>query len=317
VQADSELELDESEFAMNRDNSDILTVERYIPADAEIVRLRQIMDDPASHFLPTLKMGGDVMFYAGPQDLAPELASLFTFPANILRKRQEEGAEDDRIAKRQRVEAVEEPEDDRRVSVVPSAHDFPGAEDSGFFAGDQTMEPDMPDFEDVPMVTPTRSQRVRSPSLAPSRAESIAREIQNQRSTGDHMLAMFEKDATAESQSQIQSTPTKSLISEPVSKTSAGYSKNTGMAMGLLRREIEAIEEEDKVVGLAQIADKVCLLFYLYNKADDKASKRAASALFFELLVLGTRDAIKLDQKTAFGDIDIRAKDKLFAEIAA
>lgn len=244
---------------MNQDNSDILTSERYIPADAEIVRLREIMDDPASHFLPTLKMGGDVMFYAGPQDLAPELASLFTFPANILRKRQEEGAEDDRIAKRQRVEPVEEPEDVRRVSVVPSAHGFPGAEDSGFFAGDQTIEPDMPlpDFEDVPMVTPTRSQRVRSPSLAPSRAESIAREIQNQRSTGDHMLAMFEKDATAESQSQIQSTPTKSLISEPVSKSSAGYSKNTGMAMGLLRREIEAIEDEDKVIGLAQIADKV------------------------------------------------------------
>ena len=89
MQADSELELDESEFAMNRDNSDILTAERYIPANAEIVRLREIMDDPASHFLPTLKMNGDVMFYAGPQDLAPELASLFTFPANILRKRHE------------------------------------------------------------------------------------------------------------------------------------------------------------------------------------------------------------------------------------
>lgn len=53
------------------------------------------------------------------------------------------------------------------------------------------------------------------------------------------------------------------------------------------------------------------------NKADMQASKRAASAFFFELLVLGTRDAIKLDQKIAFGDIDIRAKDKLFAEIAA
>jgi len=33
--------------------------------------------------------------------------------------------------------------------------------------------------------------------------------------------------------------------------------------------------------------------------------------------VLGTRDAIKLDQKEAFGDVDIRAKEKLFAEIAA
>ena len=48
---------------------------------------------------------------------------------------------------------------------------------------------------------------------------------------------------------------------------------------------------------------------------DEQASKRAASAFFFELLVLGTRDTIKLDQKEAFGDVEIRAKDKLFAEI--
>lgn len=49
--------------------------------------------------------------------------------------------------------------------------------------------------------------------------------------------------------------------------------------------------------------------------ADVQASKRAASAFFFELLVLGTRDAIKLEQREAFGDVEIRAKDKLFAEI--
>jgi len=259
VQADSELELDESEFAMNRDNSDILTVERYIPADAEIVRLREIMDDPAAHFLPSLKMGGENMFYAGPQDLAPELAELFTFPANILRKRQEEAVDDDRLAKRQRVEEVVDPvEAGRREHLTPSARGFPDVgEDSGFFP-DPTMEPDMPHHDELPIVTPTRP-RGRSPSLAPSMAESFVREIQNQRSSGDHMLAMFEKDATAESQSQVQATPTKSLVSEPVSRTSAGYSKNTGMAMGLLRREIEAIEEEDKVIGLARIADKVRL----------------------------------------------------------
>jgi chromatin segregation and condensation protein Rec8/ScpA/Scc1 (kleisin family) len=48
---------------------------------------------------------------------------------------------------------------------------------------------------------------------------------------------------------------------------------------------------------------------------DDQASRRAASAFFFELLVLGTRDTIKLDQSEAFGDVEIRAKDKLFAEV--
>jgi len=269
VQADSELELDESEFAMNRDNSDILSEERYIPADPEMVRLQQIMDDPAAHFLPNLKIGGENMFYAGPQDLAPELAGLFTFPTNILRKRPEEGAQDDRLAKRPRiateeqVDEVDLPEAARRESAVPSARDifdFPGGgEDSGYFAPDQPMN-----FEEVPEVVTPRQQRTRDPSLAPSRAESVAREVQFQQNSGDHMLSMFEKEVAAEGQSQTQSqsqqTPTKSLVSEPVSKTSSGYSKNTGMAMGLLRRELEAIEEEDKVVGLAKIAEQVCYL---------------------------------------------------------
>jgi cohesin complex subunit SCC1 len=267
VQADSELELDESEFAMNRDNSDILTAERYVPADPEVVRLREIMDDPAGHFLPSLKMDGDIMFYAGPQDLAPELAGLFTFPSNILRKRPEEGAQDERLAKRPRVEE----EDDnalealRRDSTVHSARDgfFPEM-DSGLVP-DQPMDDwNIPGPDAVDLVTPTRP-RVRSPSLAPSNAESFVREVQNQRSTGDHLLAMFEKDISADTQSQSQqlNTPSKSIISEPISKTSSGYSKNTGMAMGLLRREIEAIEEEDKVVGLAKIADKVCHLLLM------------------------------------------------------
>jgi cohesin complex subunit SCC1 len=274
VQADSELELDESEFAMNRDNSDILAEERYIPADPEIVRLQQIMDDPAGHFLPNLKVGGENMFYAGPQDLAPELAGLFTFPTNILRKRQEEGAQDDRLAKRPRID-TQEPDNEqvdpvefaRRDSLAPSARenfDFPGGgEDSGFFAPDQPMDPE----EIHDQVTPT-GQRTRDPSLAPSRAESVVREFQFQQNTGDHMLSMFEKEVAtesqAQSQSQVQQSPSKSMISEPMSKTSSGYSKNTGMAMGLLRRELEAIEEEDKVISLAKIADKVRPLFKVH-----------------------------------------------------
>lgn len=48
-----------------------------------------------------------------------------------------------------------------------------------------------------------------------------------------------------------------------------------------------------------------------------QASKRAASAFFFELLVLGTQDAIKLAQPQAFGDVEIRAKEKLFEDIRA
>lgn len=43
-----------------------------------------------------------------------------------------------------------------------------------------------------------------------------------------------------------------------------------------------------------------------------QASRRAASSFFFELLVLGTRDCIKLSQAGPFENIEIRAKDRLW-----
>jgi cohesin complex subunit SCC1 len=107
-----------------------------------------------------------------------------------------------------------------------------------------------------------------------------------------------------ESQS-IHETPTKSsVISDD--RRSTGYSKNTGMAMGLLRKEIEAIEgnvETDKAVSFDTLADK--------------ASKKAASAFFFELLVLGTKDCVRLEQDRAFEGIKIRSKPRLFQELEA
>jgi cohesin complex subunit SCC1 len=51
-----------------------------------------------------------------------------------------------------------------------------------------------------------------------------------------------------------------------------------------------------------------------FNRISDKASRRAASAFFFELLLLGTRDHIKLQQPGAFENIEVSAKDKLWAQ---
>ena len=38
--------------------------------------------------------------------------------------------------------------------------------------------------------------------------------------------------------------------------------------------------------------------------------------MFFELLNLGTRDMVKLQQNTAYGDIEVKAKAKLFETAA-
>jgi cohesin complex subunit SCC1 len=45
-----------------------------------------------------------------------------------------------------------------------------------------------------------------------------------------------------------------------------------------------------------------------------QASRRAAASFFFELLVLGTRDCVKLNQSSPFENIEVRAKEKLWEQ---
>jgi len=45
-----------------------------------------------------------------------------------------------------------------------------------------------------------------------------------------------------------------------------------------------------------------------------QASRRAASAFFFELLLLSTKDYIKVTQEEPFENIEIRAKEKMWAD---
>ncbi|WVW78759.1 hypothetical protein I302_100720 [Kwoniella bestiolae CBS 10118] len=307
VQADAELELPDEQ----RDLSAILGEERYIPSDPEAVRLQEIMADPSAHFLPIIKVGGENMIFAGPQGLAPELAELFTFPSNVLRRSRGTDEEGDRASKRPRLagEEEEEVEAGRRVErgsevpfEMPSGYGMEGMGGDDSFA----FQPEELPYEE-PLLTTPRAQRVvpreREPSIAPSRAESIAREIQYGGEAGEFTLSMFDSRTSAAareefsqlSQSQL-STPTKG--SEKT--TASGFSKNTSMAMGLLRKEIDAIEEEDKVVS--------------FDKLAEKSTKRAASSFFFELLVLGTRDCVKLEQTSPYQDIKVRGKEKLWPE---
>ncbi|WWC87207.1 uncharacterized protein L201_002094 [Kwoniella dendrophila CBS 6074] len=308
VQADAELELPDEP----RDLSSILGEERYIPSNPEAIRLQEIMADPSSHFLPIIKVGGENMIFAGPQGLAPELAELFSFPTNVLRRSrapvEEEG---EPASKRPRLEGEEEEGEDveagrrvERASEVPFEMPSGYGVEGGAIDDSYAFQPEDLPLEE-PLTTPTRAQRragEREPSIAPSRAESIAREIQFGGDQAEFALSMFDSRVTAatnrEEYSQLSqlSTPTKS--SEKT--TESGFSKNTSMAMGLLRKELDAIEEEDKVVSFEKLADK--------------STKRAASSFFFELLVLGTRDCVELDQPTAYGDIHVRGKDKLWPE---
>ncbi|KAI9635449.1 Rec8 like protein-domain-containing protein [Dioszegia hungarica] len=345
IRADQELELDDSYFAAPKGDSAILRQDDFVAFDAASAGLLgNDSTDPADIFLPTVKVGNESMIYAGPAGLAEELREFFMFPTTVLRRgRAASGVDDgeERQAKRPRLEAPEadeqEPEAEaplahedeeveigRRQSTLPPDFDFDplagrmGPDDTFDFQPDNMMD-DQPMFDLGDNMTPRKetpapdNQAMRqpslAPSLAPSRAESLARQVQYGETGDEYALAMFDaRTGVSESQSQSQAmsqsqvTPTKSVASEAMTK--GGYSKNTGMAMGLLRRELEVIEgEAAKKVEFDQIAQK--------------ASKRAAATFFFELLVLGTRDCVKLEQKKPFEGIEVRGKEKLWEEIAA
>lgn len=247
------------------DRAAILGAEHFIPADVELLQLNEIVSDPTSHFLPTLKIGGENWTAVAPLGLAPELTELFAFPSNVLRKgRGLEEAEEDRLAKRARVEGEVEPEEQIRraeeeVEVV-RRHEFEiGYEPEAFapaFGGD---EGDYGIGQEMPMepfgVSPPTFRVSRGPSLAPSRAESIAREAEYEGLEGEFTLAMFDTRSSRAAESQVSQVPSSPSRAEAQREGAPG--KYTSMAMDLLRNELQAIEEEDKVASFEKLAEKV------------------------------------------------------------
>lgn len=294
VRADEELELPDEEFANPSDDSPIIGEENFIPANPEALRLRDIMDDPVGHFLPTV----DARIFTGPTGLSAELAELFTFPLNVLRRARPETEEPAtppaRPVKRPRktnAEDEEEVEAARRESRLPSE-----AFDGGFDGGFDTF-----DAGDITLDHPTPR---RSPTREPSPVVLRERVPSAPLGDGTHPLAGFDT-RTLNSQGELESqvsdlgTPRQATQTQTEEELGAGgFSKNTALAMGVLRRELDAIEEEDKKVQFKAVARG--------------ASKRAASAMFFELLVLGTRDCVTLEQEKPFGGIEVRAKDRFW-----
>ena len=265
--ADEELELDDSYFLAPGEDSEILREERYIPADPYTIRMREIYSNPDAYFLPITTVGNQTMMYAGPADLAPELAAMFSFPTNILRRGLETEAE--AVSKRPRMTGSEGVEYARRQSAALS--DRPGqayGDDSFGGMGDYGF--DAPPLDLGIQETPSKRPRhhSREPSIAASRAESIARAVQFGEGS-DHPLAIFDA-SRAGTESLAQSTPTKSVVSE----SDGRVSKNTGMAMGLLRRELEAIESDDKVLNFDKISEKVSALA---TSRDSELSRRRPS----------------------------------------
>ena len=292
-----------------RDISDILAEHQFLPRSTMVMRLLEIRDDPLAHFLPTKVTPEGTFFCAGPPGLAPELSELFMRPMQGGLPSKKRGASPDKGGrKKPRVEEItheEEVEQGRRdASIAPSvaiASEALGgrasiAPEGGFDFGD--VSGGMDDFRmdvggDFPVAHDGVAERARS--VAPSERSRMstpaidAEEGEESYADISSAIAVFDVRPSQSSQGQESTNDGESK----------GYSRNTVKALGIIRRELQPEDdEEEKTISFAQVSHK--------------ASRRAASAFFFELLVLGTRDCVKLTQDAPFENIEVRAKHKLW-----
>ena len=298
------------------DVSSILTEHAFLPRSPLVMRLLEIRDDPVAHFLPTKQTASGAVFCAAPPGMAPELAALFMRPLPALSgpKRRGTPAGDKPPSKRARLAEEEQAEDDdaveqgrrRAESAAPSVvgSDILGGRSSigpGIDFGEQSavvddFQMDVPEF---PMADDgAAGQRARSGSVltdlsrlsTPVPENAPFDEGAETYADAACPIAMFDERGAA-SQEQEQER----------AEDGRGYSKNTVKALRVVRGELQPTSGPDareKVMSFRRMADK--------------ASRRAAASFFFELLVLGTRDCVKLDQAAPYANIEVRAKDRLW-----
>ncbi|KAF7361944.1 RAD21 protein [Mycena venus] len=294
--------------AVTTDVSGILTEQHFLPRSALMMRLLEIRDDPIAHFLPTKVTPNGTFFCAAPPGLAPELAELFMRPITTLSSKRR-GASPDKPNKRPRLDGSVNGDDEveqarRDASLAPSLgarSDLNGragsmGPDGTIDFGEQGGAPLVDDFRlEVP---PELDVDVRGKSAAPSELSRLSTPMQDgmfdegAESYADAACPIVMFDVKTQSQAVENE--------EPVANEGKGYSKNTVKALGIIRKELKPVDDEDE--------DKVLS----FRKMADKASRRAAASFFFELLVLGTRDCVQLTQTAPFENIEVRAKDKLW-----
>ena len=317
-------------FARNdRDISDILTEHQYLPRSALVMQLMEIRNDPLAYFMPTKVTPQGTFVYAGPPGLSGELAEMFmrpALPAPGKKPKPPSTGKKRKVSGRETEEDEEEVERMRKRAHVPESVGVPSEA-----LGRMSIEPglefesrapveefQMPIPEDVPMPDVSVEQeeipRRRSVSVAASQRSRMSTPALEEESGHVYAdvtcpIATFDERGAA---SQVPSEA-------EAQRDGKGYSKNTVKALGLLRGELQVEEgAAENIMSFNEMATKVGLADSLSNAVTNiapcQASRRAASAFFFELLLLSTKDFIRVTQEGPFENIEIRGKEKLWAD---
>ncbi|KAG8786838.1 sister chromatid cohesion protein 1 [Serendipita sp. 397] len=286
------------------DVSSITTDHGFLPKSEIVMRLLDIRADPIAHFFPIKATEAGSFYCFAPPGIAPEIADLFLFPAVQGAGQKRKGqAQHERATKRQRLES--EPVDDIELlrgaeGALSSPAPYNGGADgfndeSGFLPNDESVPVDDFQFQIDDSVHLDKQVSSRNATPAPDPFDDAHRTYADEGCP----VAVFDTQPQTQDGMLLTSPqrPGEDRDEEQVNKD--GYSRNTVKAIGLLRHELEG-SRGGKRGSLS------------FDEMTDKGSRRAASSFFFELLLLGTRDCVKLSQKGAFEDITIQGKKKLW-----
>ncbi|KAH7102054.1 Rec8 like protein-domain-containing protein [Auriculariales sp. MPI-PUGE-AT-0066] len=291
--------------AVNRDVSSILVEPRYLPSSRTVARLQEICNDPIAHFMPTKVTPEGTFFFAGPPGLAPELLDMFMFPTNgsYQKRRAVSPNGEGRTPKKRRVEPDAEAEQEdvelgrREGSRAPSF--ALGSEIMGGDHGDGINFDDpanlgmddfqMPAYDDQIDISLHDDTRLSTPGV-----DEQVPDFEDGDAYVDMScpIALFDTSQATQEQRAAE----EAAATGEGGDRGKGYSKNTARALQILRRELAPPAEPP--MSFANVSEK--------------ATRRAAASFFFELLVLGTRDCVKLSQGAAYENIEVRPKDRLW-----
>ncbi|BGP05018.1 sister chromatid cohesion protein 1 [Rhodotorula toruloides] len=316
----------------------------YLPASRLHLAL---LNAPTSALLPkplpkTSKNATAYELFAPPGLLAPELQDLFKMPTR---------REQIRLEGRERVKDRDVEQGRRAMSVVSNLshlradagldgfdadldhlnRDFGGGEANdlgGFEHGDFQLDLDFPAANDGqdPLATPAkkkqRTDKGREGTVdglatpAQSVLSALAKdELPTYHSEGP--LAVFD-DVSAGVAASLAGTATPSQ-----SQSQAGVSQSLGTETEALAAGADSVTQKSSSISLQSKNTRKAVRVLKdqvgedpeqpveFEKVAEKASRRAAASFFFELLVLGSADVVKLNQPSAYGNIEVCATDKL------
>nr|WJN25001.1 double-stranded break repair protein [Pseudozyma pruni] len=310
--------------------SDILTEERYLPRSRAYLRLLTIREDPFAHFMPFADPSNKDKSsqFIGPNGLATELSELFTFDLGAMRRRRAAAlADDEGPHKRARLEEMEDEMGvARRAEAGRESVGFGGmdVDQSGFdFGMDEGFDVAGMDTSGLDLGEDglRRSSRKRAeleadaegdvtgrlPALSRMSTPEADDAIDSLAVSSTNPLAVFDVRATEDSAAGEEAAS--QLRASEDAEASTGWAKSTVRALRVVRSQLADNDDESSFVDVDEETRQKQLSF---EKVSKNASRRAAAGFFFEMLVLGTKDCVRLQQDEAYGDIKVRAKERLW-----